>query len=105
MLGTTHVRVGRILLEESRVVRPRLVVALELEVINVRELEPSVGRLVAGWTLIEVTLVLFSRELVVSRIPRLNCVRQRLLGVATASRGRGVAVSSGRVVMRASERT
>ena len=79
------VRVRWILLDEGGVVRSSLVVALKLEVVNVRELEPRVGRFVTGGPLVEVSFVFFGRELVVPRVPRLGRARQRLLRVPMAS--------------------
>src|SRR5262249_54515884 len=61
-----HIRVARATLNDRAVVRPRLVIALQLEVIDVCELEMCVRRFVSGWELRQISFVLLGSHLVVA---------------------------------------
>jgi len=72
-------------LKKSGVVCSGLVVALQLEVIDIRQLEPRFGCLLAVRILFKVSLVFFGRQLIVTGIPRLHGPLERLLNIAPAS--------------------
>lgn len=76
-------RVRSVLIEKFPVMRQRLIVATEVEVINVGELKPGFHRLLARRFGSKKIFVLFSRRFVISRVPCFGGATQFLLLAAT----------------------